>query len=60
MASQSLGPARIVLLVLTVLLLGLAAYQYSQTGKLNFGSVVVALGCLVIFLITGRKHAGRK
>jgi hypothetical protein len=27
---------------------------------LNFGSVVVALCCLVIFLITGRKHAGRK
>jgi uncharacterized membrane protein len=55
MTSQGMNSVRTVLLVLAVLLLGLTAYLYFQSGKLNFASFVVALGCLLIFLITRRK-----
>ena len=60
MANQALNIARMVLLVLIVLLLGLTAYLYFRTGKFDFGSVIAALGCLVFFLITGRKQVSGK
>jgi hypothetical protein len=54
MTNESMNLVRTVLLVLTVLVLGLTAYLYFQTGKFNFGSFGVALGCLLIFLTTRR------
>ena len=60
MANQALNIVRMILLVLIVLLLGLTVYLYFKTGKFNFGSVVSALGCLVFFLITGRKQVSGK
>jgi len=60
MTNQALNLVRMVLLVLILLLLGLTGYQYFRTGKFNFGSVVAALGCLVFFLITGRKEGSGK
>lgn len=55
MANKSLNLVRMVLLVFIILLVGLTAYLYFQSGKFNFSSIVVALGCLLILLITGRK-----
>jgi uncharacterized membrane protein affecting hemolysin expression len=60
MTNQSLNAMRMVLLVLIVLLLCLTAYLYFKTGQLNFGSLVGALGCLAVLLITGRKGANGK
>jgi len=60
MANQTLNIMRVILLVLIVLLLGLTAYKYFQTGKFNFESVFAALACLVFFLITGRKQVPGK
>jgi hypothetical protein len=53
--NQTLKLARTILLVLIIILFGLTAYLYFKTGKFNFSTVVTALGCLVIFLITGLK-----
>ena len=60
MTNKSLNLMRTVLLALIVLLFGLTAYLYFQTGKFNFASFVVALGCTVILLITGRKGSSGK
>jgi hypothetical protein len=60
MTNKSLGSMRMVLLVLIVLLFGLTAYLYFQTGKFSFASVVIALGCLVVFLVSGRQGASGK
>jgi hypothetical protein len=54
MKNQTLKLARIILLVLVVILFGLTVYLYFKTGKFNFPPVVTALGCLAVFLITGR------
>jgi putative effector of murein hydrolase len=54
MKNQTLKGARIILLVLVIILFGLTAYLYFKTGKFNFPPVVTALGCLMIFLLTGR------
>jgi hypothetical protein len=60
MTDRALNMVRMVLLVLSVLLLGVTAYLYLRTGEFNFGSFVVALGCLVIFLVTKRRQASGK
>lgn len=60
MSNQALNIVRMALLVLIGMLLGLTAYLYFRTGKFNYGSVVTALGCLVFFLITGRKQVSGK
>lgn len=60
MTNKALNVMRMVLLALIVLLFGLTAYLYFQTGKFNFASFVVALGCVVILLVTGRKGASGK
>lgn len=52
MTNRTTNVMRMFLLVLVVLLLGLTAFLYFRTGKFNFSSVVGALGCLVIFLVT--------
>jgi len=57
MTNQSLNLMRIVLLILIAVNFGLTAFLYFRTGKINFAGVTVALGCLVIFLVTGRKAA---
>lgn len=43
---------RMILLVPFVLLLGIAALLYFRTGKFDIPSVVGALFCLFIFLVT--------
>ena len=60
MTDRTLNLVRMILLVLVILLLASTAYLYFQTGKFNFASVVGALGCLVIFLVTGRKQGPGK
>jgi CHASE2 domain-containing sensor protein len=60
MKNQTLKLARTILLVLVVILIGLTAYLYFKTGKFNFPPVVTALGCLVIFLITGQMRDSGK
>jgi len=55
MTDRALNSARMILLVLAILLLAVTAYSYFQTVKFNFWSVVSALGCLVIFLVTRRR-----
>jgi hypothetical protein len=60
MKNQTLKAARIILLVLIVALVGMAAYLYVKTGKFDFPPLVAALGCLVIFLITGQTGAAKK
>ncbi len=60
MKSQTLKVARTILLVLIVILFGLTAYLYFKTGKFDFPPAITALGCLVIFLITGVKGVSGK
>lgn len=60
MKNQTLKVARIILLVLMVVLMGLTAYLYVKTGKFNFPPLVSALGCLFIFIMTGQVGAARK
>jgi hypothetical protein len=60
MKNQTLKVARTILLVLIIVLVGLTAYLYFKNGKFNFSPLVTALGCLVIFLITGQTGAARK
>jgi hypothetical protein len=52
MTNRTTNVMRKVLPVVIVLLLGLTAFLYFRTGEFYFPSVVVALGCLVIFLVT--------
>jgi hypothetical protein len=60
MTNRTMDSIRMILLILVVVLLGLTAYLYFETGKLNFGTVVVALGCLIIFFVTRRKDIAGK
>ena len=60
MKNQTLKVARIILLVLIVVLVGLTAYLYFKTGKFDFPPLVAALSCLFIFLITGQAGAAKK
>ena len=60
MTEQALRSIRMILLVLVVLLLGMTAYLYFQTGKLNLGSIIIALGCLMIYFVTARKQGSGK
>lgn len=60
MNPQNLNAIRTGLLVMVVLLLLMTAYLYFQTGKFNFSSVFVAMGCLLIFLVTKKKDTSNQ
>lgn len=55
MTPQNLNAMRMILFAVIVLLLLITVYSYFQTGKFNFSSVFIALGCLLIFLVTKKK-----
>ena len=48
---------RIVLLVVIVLLLLLPFGLYFYTGMFRISPLITALGCLLVFIITGKKKA---
>jgi hypothetical protein len=52
MTNQTTNAMRKILLVPIVLLLGSTAFLYFRTGKFDFTSVMGALFCLAIFLVT--------
>ena len=56
MTNRSTNAMRMVLLVPIVLLLGLTALLYFRTGKFDLSSVVGALFCLAIFIVTKPKQ----
>jgi len=56
MTNRNTNAMRMVLLVPFVLLLGITALLYFRTGKFDFTSVVGALFCLAIFIITKPKQ----
>jgi len=59
MTNQTLTLMRMILLVLIVLSLGLTGYIYFQTTRFNFAGLLVAIGCLVVFLVTGKQSSGK-
>ena len=60
MAQQITNGARLVLLAAVILLLCMTAYSYFRTGEVSFSIVAVALCCLVVFLVTGRRRDAGK
>ena len=60
MDNQTTNAMRKVLLAPMAMLLGLTAFLYFRTGKFDFTSVVGALFCLFIFIVTKpRRSPGR-
>ena len=57
MTNQTLTLLRKILLVLAGMLLGATIALFFLTGKFNIAGAFFALGCLAVFLFTGRKQA---
>lgn len=56
MTNRSINAMRMVLLVPIVVLLGITALLYFRTGKFDFSSVLGALSCLFVFIVTKPKQ----
>jgi hypothetical protein len=55
MDAKNLNAMRTILLVMVFVLLAMTAILYFTNHQLNISTVVVAMGCLLVYLVTKKK-----